>query len=285
MREHLYDVNRTLDSYPTRLGDDPDEGLLRETLNKTVSAIVDQQKLLYADRSQAVLFLFQGMDCSGKDSTIKHVLSGVNPQGVHVANFREPTHNETAHSYLWRYWREMPRRGQIGVFNRSFYEEVIIMRVHPELFDTRHMPHPALDEAFWQSRFGDISALEEHLTRNGIHIVKFFLNLSREEQKERLLARINRPRKHWKFDPQDVVERDFWDDYRHVYQEAISATHSDLCPWYIIPADHKPTMRCLVARIMAETLMALGLEYPRSDPERLAELEAAKQKLLNEDNL
>ncbi len=176
----------------------------------------------------------------------------------------------------------MPRRGRIGIFNRSYYEEVVILRVHPEMFERRRMPHPELNDRFWASRHQDIASLEDHLSRNGIHVVKFFLNLSKDEQKRRLLDRINKPKKHWKFDPADVAERKFWDEYRYVYGEAISATHTQTCPWYILPADHKPTLRTLVAGIMAEHLANLALDYPVSTPDQQDAISAARRELLKE---
>ncbi len=275
----LFTPGRALSSYPTHIKRPNNVSAILES---QVARIIESQETLYADGRHALLLIFQGMDCAGKDSTIKHVLSGVNPQGANVANFREPTHDEVAHSYLWRYWRQMPRRGMMGVFNRSHYEEVLVMRVHPEMFEERQMPHPELDDAFWASRCADLAYLEDHLTRNGIHVVKFFLNLSREEQRERLLGRIDREHKNWKFDPRDVEERQFWDDYRAAYAEAIERTHTGECPWYIIPADHKPTTRALVAQIIAEKLDAMPIRIPHLSDQAREELAAAREVLMKD---
>ena len=268
-----------LSKHATRVDLDVD---LKDDLQEHVERIRDRQEVLYADGSRALLVVFQGMDCAGKDSTIKHVFSGVNPQGVHVANFREPTHNEIAHSYLWRYWRQMPRRGRIGVFNRSHYEEVLVMRVHPEYFELRDIPTPKLNEAFWEQRLQDLLGLEDHLERNGIHVIKIFLNLSKEEQRQRLLGRINRPHKHWKFDPRDLTERALWDDYADAYQHALEVTDSDRCPWYVVPADHKPTMRAIVANIVAQHLEELPIEFPTLDAAAASQLESAADQLNSE---
>ncbi len=278
-KHFLYDPKTAFDDYPTQIDRVANEALV---LENQVANIREAQEVLYADGRFSLLLVFQGMDCSGKDSTIKHVMSGVNPQGVHVANFREPTHNEEAHSYLWRYWREMPRRGTLGIFNRSHYEEVVVMRVHPHLFEQRHMPHPNLTQEFWASRCTDLAALEDHLTRNGIHVVKFFLNLSREEQRNRLLGRIDREHKNWKFDPRDVRERAYWEQFREAYAYAIEQTHTESCPWYMIPADHKPTTRALVAQIIAEKLESMPIRVPHLSEDKRAELLAARETLLRD---
>ena len=275
----LYSPGRPVAGYPTRI-DKPDD--VDDLLKEQVEGIGELQEVLYADGRHALLCVFQGMDCAGKDSTIKNVLSGVNPQGIQVSNFRAPTEIEVAHSYLWRYWRAMPRRGIIGVFNRSHYEEVVVMRVHPEYFEARHMPHPELTHAFWHARCEDMAGLESHLTGNGIHVVKFFLHLSRDEQRDRLLGRIDRPHKNWKFDPGDLKERALWSDYEFAYQEAIERTHTGESPWYIIPADHKPTMRALVAQIVRERLERLPISIPKADKATLASLKAARKSLLEE---
>ena len=253
-----------------------------EMLADNVRRLGKLQQVLFADGRHAALFVFQGMDCAGKDSTIKHVLSGVNPQGVTVSNFRAPTHDEVAHSYLWRYWRAMPRRGMIGIFNRSHYEEVVVMRVHPEYFEQRHMPHPELTDGFWDARCDDMAALESHLTGNGIHVAKFYLHLSKPEQRKRLLGRIDRPAKNWKFDPQDLTERARWAEYMSAYQQAITRTHTEQCPWYIVPADDKPTMRALVAQIICERLEALPIAIPEPTAEQREALSAARKQLMDE---
>ncbi len=276
--EHFPDPDKFLfkghiDDFPTRI-DAPDD--VDEILDDQVKRISKLQDVLYADGRHACLFVFQGMDCAGKDSTIKNVLSGVNPQGIHVANFGVPSERETDHSFLWRCWRELPRRGTIGVFNRSHYEEVLVMRVHPEFLEERKIPLPEIDHRFWQSRMDDLIGFEDHLGRNGIHVVKFFLNLSKDEQRDRLLGRINRPHKNWKFNPADMDERELWDQYREAFAAAVSATHNERCPWYVIPADDKPTMRALVAQIVADRLEALPLTYPEPTPKQLTALASAK---------
>jgi PPK2 family polyphosphate:nucleotide phosphotransferase len=271
--------NGDLDSFPTRVAKPDNVG---EILEDQVKRIGERQEVLYADGRYALLLVFQGMDCAGKDSTIKNVLSGVNPQGVHVASFRAPTHHEEDYSYLWRCWRELPRRGMIGVFNRSHYEEVLVMRVHPEYFESRKMPHPELNDAFWSMRMHDLHQMEDHLTRNAIHVVKFYLNLSKDEQKERLLARINRPHKIWKFNPDDIDEREHWSKYRQAFAAAIHETHTETCPWYVIPADNKPTMRALVAQIVADKLASMPIDFPTPSAALMATLDASKARLLAE---
>lgn len=273
-----YAARDKLAAFDTRIAEPDDVDTL---LDAQVKLIRKRQEVLFADRRHALLLVFQGMDCAGKDSTIKHVLTGVNPQGVHVANFKQPTRNEVAHSYLWRYWRQMPPRGHIGVFNRSHYEEVLVMRVHPEYFAERYLPiSEPIDDAFWKGRLADLAALEHHLSSNGIQVVKFFLNLSRDEQKERLLARIDRPEKNWKFDPEDLINRDLWDEYQLAFAAAIEATDTDASPWFVIPADHKPTMRALVAQIVAETLADMPIAIPEPDKETLSQLQQARARLV-----
>lgn len=274
--EYLYTPGRVMADYPTAI-ERPDN--VKALLKTQVRRIREQQDILYADGRSALLIVFQAMDCAGKDSTIKAVMTGVNPQGIHVANFGVPTDNEIAHGYLWRHWRELPRRGQIGIFNRSHYEEVVVMRVHPEYFGGRHLIDPQLDDDFWAERFADITAFETHLRRNQKHVVKFFLNMSKETQRQRLLSRIARPLKHWKFNPRDLDERALWDEYQAAYQAAISNTHTDRSPWYIMPADNKPTMRAIVAQVIADKLASMPTEYPRADPETLASMDECKTRL------
>jgi PPK2 family polyphosphate:nucleotide phosphotransferase len=272
-----YRASGKLEDYPTRIK--TTNGAL-ERLAEQVERIRAHQEVLFADGRHALLLVFQGMDCSGKDSTIKHVMSGVNPQGVHVSNFKEPNRNELAHSYLWRYWRRLPRRGMIGVFNRSHYEEVVVIRVHPEYLQERYMPTPEkIDDAFWQSRLDDLVGFEDHLTKNGIRIVKFLLHVSKEEQKNRLLSRIDRPEKNWKFDHLDLVNRKLWPEYQEAYQTAIAATHTEDRPWYIIPADDKPTMRALVAEVVADALESMPIAIPRLSDEEAAALQNARAEL------
>ena len=265
-----------LASYPTSVAL---EGDPKKLLKRAVKRIRKRQELLYADGSQAILFVFQGMDCAGKDSTIKHVLSGVNPAGVHVANFGVPTDNELAHSYMWRHWRDLPKRGRIGVFNRSYYEEVLVMRVHPEYFGGRQMPQPEINDAFWADRIADMVSTEEHLRTNGIHVVKFLLNVSKQEQARRLLDRIAEHDKHWKFNLGDMDERRLWPAYQDAFQHAIAGSHTPQAPWYVIPADDKPTMRALVATAMAHHLEKLDLQFPVVDEATKMQFDAAKEEL------
>ena len=265
--------------YPTRIDwlDDP-KSLLRER----VAALSELQQMLYAEHRRSLLLIFQGIDAAGKDSTIKHVTSGVNPQGFQILNFKQPTYKEVDHNYLWRYWRAMPERGRIGIFNRSHYEEVLVVRVHPELLSARRLPQREFDDRFWRNRYEDIRSLERHLNENGTKILKFFLNLSREEQKTRLQRRLEDPRKFWKFDHRDIEERRYWNDYQMVYQEAITATHTDDAPWYLIPADHKWTMRAIVASIVTAELEALGPHYPEPTKKQMAKINWARAQLAAE---
>jgi PPK2 family polyphosphate:nucleotide phosphotransferase len=226
-----------------------------------------------------MLVIFQAMDAAGKDGTIRHVLSGVNPQGCHVTSFKQPSDEELDHDYLWRCVKALPERGRIGIFNRSYYEEVIVVRVHPEILACQKLPPGKRGKSFWEERYEDISSFERYLSRNGTTIVKFYLHVSKEEQKRRFLSRIEDPEKRWKFSEKDVAERAFWDDYRSAYEDAISATSREWAPWYIIPADSKWAARCLVADVLATTIRSLNLEYPKLSKEQLAVLEKARKKL------
>jgi PPK2 family polyphosphate:nucleotide phosphotransferase len=255
-----YAPGKPLQDYPTRWGDLKDPQSL---VAESVARLSDLQELLWADNRHSVLLIFQGMDTAGKDGTIKRVTSGVDPAGFQVFSFRQPTHEELDHNYLWRYWRAMPERGRIGIFNRSYYEEVLVVRVHPYMIDQRPLPHERLDDNIWDHRLEDIASMERHLWRDGTLILKFFLNLSRAEQKSRLIARLTKRDKLWKFDPRDLEERDLWDEYQHAYQEAIAATHDEHAPWFVIPADDKWTMRALVAQILTEEIGKLELRYPQ----------------------
>ena len=208
-------------------------------LSQDVSAMAKAQDRLYAADTWSILFVFQAMDAAGKDSTIKHVMSGVNPQGCQVYSFKHPSAQELDHDFLWRYARAVPERGRIGIFNRSYYEEVLVVRVHPDLVQAERIPDAKLDEDFWADRYADINAFERHLTRNGTIILKFFLHVSKDEQRKRFLKRLKDPRKHWKFSAGDLGERARWDDYMNAYEAAISTTSTKWAPWYIIPADHK----------------------------------------------
>ena len=235
------------------------------------------QQRLYASDSHAVLLIFQAMDAAGKDGIIRHVMSGINPQGCQVFSFKHPSAQELQHDFLWRCTRDLPERGRIGIFNRSYYEEVLIVRVHPEiLLGEGIVDMPRDREKLWRQRYQSIGGLEKHLSRSGTKIVKFFLHLSKEEQRARFLARIEEPRKNWKFSVADIQERAYWDDYMTAYEACIGATSTDRAPWYIVPADDKRNARLIVSRIVANTLSGMKLRYPRSNSARREELEAIR---------
>lgn len=261
------------------LGKDDTKERAGELLEKNLEELAVAQDLLYADDRYSLLLLFQAMDAAGKDGTIKHVMSGINPQGCQVYSFKKPSAEELDHNFLWRYMKSLPERGRIGIFNRSYYEDVLVVRVHPELLDLQRLPTEKRGKSFWKSRYEDINAFEKHLVRSGTVILKFFLNVSKETQKKRFLERLERPEKNWKFSPADLAERDFWDDYQEAYEKALSATSTEEAPWYVIPADHKWATRALVADIVSTTLMSLDLQYPTPDGEQLSLLEKARAKL------
>jgi PPK2 family polyphosphate:nucleotide phosphotransferase len=237
---------------------------------------------LYAQNEWALLCVFQAMDAGGKDSTIKHVMSGVNPQGVQVTSFKVPGPDELAHDFLWRINRALPPRGAIGIFNRSHYEEVLAVRVHPELLERQRLPKKLIGKPIWDHRLQSIADFERHLTRQGIVVLKFFLNVSKAEQKRRFLERLDQRDKHWKFSPNDVVERAFWDDYQHAYQEAIAATAAPHAPWFVVPADNKWFTRLIVVAAMIEALETLDLTIPEPTAEQQAALNEARKKLEGE---
>ncbi len=250
-----------------------------EVLSQDVSGLADAQDRLYAADHQSILIILQAMDAAGKDGTIKHVMSGINPQGCQVYSFKQPSAEELDHDFLWRYARAVPERGRIGIFNRSYYEDVLVVRVHPELVKAQRVPDAKVNDDFWSDRFTDINAFERHLTRNGTVILKFFLHLSKDEQRKRFLKRLEDPKKQWKFSPGDLAERAYWDDYMKAYEAAISATSTKWAPWYIIPADHKWVSRALVARIVTSTVESLDLQYPKVTDEQLAIIAEAKKQL------
>jgi PPK2 family polyphosphate:nucleotide phosphotransferase len=253
-----------------------------ELLSQDVSALTKAQELLYASDMWAVLLIFQAMDAAGKDSTIKHVMSGVNPQGCQVYSFKQPSAEELDHNFLWRYYRCLPERGRIGIFNRSYYEEVLVVKVHPELLAAEKIGPVEPGAAFWQSRYDDINALEQHLARNGMLILKFFLYVSKEEQRQRFLKRLKTPEKHWKFSAADLEERAFWDDYQQAYEDALNATSTPWAPWYVVPADHKWVSRAIVAKVITTSIDALRLQYPVVTPEKQRQIEEAKKLLKKE---
>ena len=244
-------------------------------LARGIEQLSDAQELLWASDSHALLLVFQAMDAAGKDSTIKHVMSGVNPQGVQVVSFRQPSSEELDHTFLWRMSKALPERGRIGIFNRSHYEEVVALRVHPEWLDRQKLPSGDRGPDFWAARYDDINAWERHLDRNGTRIVKFFLHVSKAEQKRRFMARLDKPHKQWKFNAADVAERARWDDYMQAYDDAISATSTDWAPWYVLPADHKRVMQAMAAAIIVDTIGSLDLRWPTvSDEARDANAKA-----------
>lgn len=260
-----FDGSFEIADFPCRDAEGPDKDEARKRLRDARERIVDAQRRLYAQDDWAVLLVFQAMDAAGKDSTIRRVLSGVNPAGCHVRSFKKPSSLELGHDFLWRHACALPSRGQIGVFNRSHYEEVLVVRVHPGILDYQKLPfRPDNTEAIWSQRLESITDHERHLARNGTVVLKFFLNVSREEQRERFLARLETPRKRWKFEPNDVRERAHWGDYQAAYEAAIRATSKAWAPWYAIPADNKPAMRCHVAEIVADALDSLDLSYPQT---------------------
>lgn len=238
-----------------------------------IKAMRKLQDVLYADNRFALLIIFQAMDAAGKDSAIKHVMSGVNPQGCQVFSFKHPSAEELEHDFLWRTYRSMPERGRIGIFNRSYYEEVLIVRVHPEILKAQNLPElPRKDSDVWKERFRSIVDMETHLHRNGTRIIKFFLHISKDEQRKRFLARLDDPEKNWKFSEGDVTERGFWDDYMQAYEECLSGTSRKHAPWYVIPADDKPNARLIISHVIVQTLKGLDMSYPKLGKVRLAEL-------------
>jgi len=265
-----------------QLGEDDIKDRALEILKKNREELSEAQELLYASDTYSVLLVFQAMDAAGKDGTIRHVMSGVNPQGCQVFSFKRPSDEELDHNFLWRYSKCLPERGRIGIFNRSYYEEVLVVKVHPEWLERQKLPPGERDDQFWQARYKDINNFEKHLVRNGTIVLKFFLHVSKEEQKRRFLERLSNPKKHWKFSAADLAERAFWKDYRRAFEEALTATSTKWAPWYIIPADRKYVARALVADIITTTIAGLDLEYPEVSPEQLQELEAARKQLENE---
>jgi len=258
------DGSFVLANSPTAVNSNKDKKKLKSELKKTVADIADLQEVLYADDRYSLLLVFQAMDAAGKDSTIRSVLSGVNPAGCQVYSFKQPSSEELDHDFLWRTAQSLPERGRIGVFNRSYYEEVLVIRVHPEYLSGQKLPwQPDLD-TLWQQRYESIADHEKHLARNGTVILKFWLNVSQEEQHNRFRSRLEVPRKNWKFSDSDLSESKLWDQYMNAYEEMLNATAKEWAPWYAIPADDKPTMRLMVAEIIRETLASLKLNYPTS---------------------
>lgn len=253
----------------------------QELLQQQVKDLSELQNVLYADNRYALLLIFQAMDAAGKDGVIKHVMSGVNPQGCQVYSFKHPSAEELDHDFLWRTTRCLPERGRIGIFNRSYYEEVLIVRVHPELLEAQAVPSEtnSLDQV-WQYRYKSITGMEAHLHRNGTRIIKFFLHLSKEEQRQRFLSRIERKEKNWKFSMDDIRERGYWKEYMQAYEACLSATSTDDNPWYVVPADDKENARLIIADIIVNTLRELKLQFPKLDVGHKRELNAAKRMLM-----
>ena len=258
-----------------------DKPRAKEALAMGVTALAELQEQLYAQDKWAVLLIFQAMDAAGKDGAIKHVMSGVNPQGCQVNSFKSPSAEDLDHDYLWRCMKHLPNRGQIGIFNRSYYEEVLVVRIHPEFLAKQKMPPKLVGKKIWEERFEDIRNFEQYLARNGVVVRKFFLHVSKKEQKRRFLERIDDPLKNWKFSSNDANERDFWDDYMEAYEQMIQETATKEAPWYVVPADNKWFTRVVVAGAVIETLASLDLAYPKVDEGKLKELAAAKKKLVS----
>lgn len=250
-------------------------------LDVQVAALSEQQEKLFASNSYAVLLILQAMDAAGKDSAIKHVMSGINPQGCQVFSFSHPNSKELDHDFLWRTTRALPERGHIGIFNRSYYEEVLVVRVHPEILKAQHVVDGVANgKTFWEERFHSIIGLERHLHHNGTRIIKFFLHLSKDEQRKRLLARIDKPEKNWKIGLADIEERKFWDQYMQAYEACLSATSTRAAPWYIVPADDKANCRLIISQIILETFKSLKLTYPTPSEEHRKELQLIREQLL-----
>jgi PPK2 family polyphosphate:nucleotide phosphotransferase len=256
-----------------------EKGEAAELLSQGTAWLAEEQEILYAQDRWSLLLVFQAMDAAGKDGTIKHVMSGINPQGCQVFSFKQPSSEDLDHDFLWRYVKCLPERGRIGIFNRSYYEEVLVVRVHPEIFAKEKLPKGCVGNRIWDERLADIANFEDYLTRQGTLILKFFLHVSRDEQKKRFMERLNTPEKSWKFSLADIQERDYWDDYMHAFEEAIRATAAQLAPWYVVPADHKWFTRLIVAGAIGEAVDKLGLSYPQVDAMKKKELAMVSEKL------
>jgi len=252
----------------------------KELLANHVEKLTRQQDLLYAHKRYALLLVFQAMDAAGKDGAIKHVMSGINPQGCQVYAFKQPSAEELAHDFLWRTTRCLPERGHIGIFNRSYYEEVLILRVHPELLKNESLPDELSGQKnFWEKRFDSIRELEKHLHRNGTRVIKFFLHVSKNEQRKRFLRRLDDPARNWKFSKFDLIERGFWKEYQSAYEDCLSATSTENAPWHVVPADDKLNARLIISQVVLNALGDLKMDYPGLDPQRLKELQALKKQL------
>jgi PPK2 family polyphosphate:nucleotide phosphotransferase len=271
----------SLDKWPTRVKPFyKSKKNYEQLLQNSIDELSSQQRLLYASNSYAVLIIFQAMDTAGKDGAIRHVMSGINPQGCQVFSFTHPSAQELDHDFLWRTTTCLPERGRIGIFNRSYYEEVLIARVHPEILRAEKLPATKMSsDSIWPERYKSMICLERHLHRNGTRIIKIFLHLSKEEQRLRLIERIDAPEKNWKFSRSDIEERKFWNEYMHAYQACIGATSSKTAPWYIVPADDKKNARLIISHIILETFQSLKMSYPKSSVTHLEELKSFRQQL------
>jgi len=269
----------SLKKYNTDPDSKVDKKDAEKRLRQYVEDISDLQNILYADNRWSLLLIFQAMDAAGKDSTIKNLLSGVNPQGCEVYSFKRPSEEELGHDFLWRTSKCLPQRGNIGVFNRSYYEETLVVRVHPTILDGQHLPKACLTEHIWDERFEDIRHFEKHMDRNGTRVLKFFLHISLDEQKKRFMERLDNPEKNWKFESADLEERKFWDEYMHAYEETIKNTSTAEGPWYVIPGNDKPYARLAVADAVLQTLQSLDLNYPTLEKEEKKNLGAYKTQL------
>ncbi|PWT90236.1 MAG: hypothetical protein C5B56_05800 [Proteobacteria bacterium] len=259
-----------------------DKGAAAELLALGTNWLAEEQDMLYAQDCWSLLLVFQAMDAAGKDGTIKHVMSGVNPQGCQVFSFKQPSSEDLQHDFLWRYIKCLPERGRIGIFNRSYYEEVLVVRVHPEILERQKLPPSSISKRVWDERLADIAHFEDYLTRQGTIILKFFLHVSRDEQKRRFMDRLDQPQKHWKFSSADVRERGFWGDYMHAFEQAVRATATEHAPWFVVPADNKWFTRLVVAAAIVEAVENLDLSYPKVDSEKKKELAAARETLARE---
>jgi PPK2 family polyphosphate:nucleotide phosphotransferase len=276
------DKNFTLKDRPTSYFGNEEKSAIKETLQIGVKALAAMQDILYAQDKWSVLLIFQAMDAAGKDGAIKHVMSGINPQGCQVSSFKGPSSEELDHDYLWRCQKHLPERGRIGIFNRSYYEEVLVVRVHEQILKSQKIPEKLVTEDIWENRFEDIRNFEKYLNRNGTVVIKFFLNVSKDEQKRRFIERVDNPDKNWKFSTADVKERGYWNDYMHAYEELIKNTSTKKSPWYVIPADNKSYARIAIASAIIHALDEMDLEYPKVSEAKIAELNAVKQALLDE---
>lgn len=259
-----------------------DKPLVKQTLQLGVDALATMQEVLYAQDKWSLLVIFQAMDAAGKDGAIKHVMSGVNPQGCQVSSFKAPSSEDLDHDFLWRCQKHLPERGRIGIFNRSYYEEVLVVRVHKKILKSQKLPEKLITDDIWENRFKDIRNFEKYLTRNGVKVIKIFLNVSKDEQKKRFIERVDDPDKNWKFSAADARERGYWDDYMSAYEEMIQNTSTEDSPWYVVPADNKSYARIAVASAIIDALAGMKLEYPKVSEEKIAELNEIKKALLAE---